>query len=182
MTPRRNVAIAWIVVIATVLAVISWFQFLGGRSLRAIVRDDLPWGVVLAPVITVTCLIVVPRVASWLGGSSRFAFWGVLLPTMAACGALGTAAAAGLAYLLGMVPAHAIRVLFMENVSGTVPVTMIIGVAMTLLGTVNARLHATELSLQTQRLERERAEKLAAEAQPTRGARSSLQPAMDVHG
>ena len=71
----------------------------------------------------------------------------------------------GIAYLLGTVPARAIRALFTENISGTVPVTMIIGVVVTVLGAVRGRLEATELSLQTQRLERERAEKLAAEAQ-----------------
>jgi sensor histidine kinase YesM len=157
--------IGWIVAITTLLAVISWFQFLGGRPLRAIIRDDLPWGVLLVTSITVTCLIVMPRLLRRFGGYGAITLWAVLLPAMALCAALGTATAAVLAYLLGMVPAHAIRVLFLENISGTVPVTMIIGVVVTLLGTVSARLEATELSLQTQRLERERAEKLATEAQ-----------------
>ena len=168
MMPRpkaRGVVIAWTVVIIALLAVISWFQFLGGRPLRAIVRDDLPWGVVLAVTITVICAVVMPRAAQRLGGYSGVVFWVVLLPTMAVCGIIGTATAAVVAYLLGMVPARAISVLFMENISGTVPVTMIIGVVVTLLGVVNARLAATELSLQTQRFERERAEKVATEAQ-----------------
>jgi two-component system, LytTR family, sensor histidine kinase AlgZ len=168
VTPRRNVkgiVIAWIVVIATLLAVISWFQFLGGRPLPAIVRNDLPWGVLLASTITILCSIVMPRLAARLGRRRGLAFWGVLLPSMAVCGVAGTAAAAVFAYLIRLVPAHAIAGLFMENVSGTVPVTMIIGVVVTLLGSANARVQATELSLQTQRLERERAEKLAAEAQ-----------------
>jgi signal transduction histidine kinase len=157
--------IAWIVVITALIAVISWFQFLGGRPLRSIVRDDLPWGVLLAITTTVVCSVVIPRLATRLGGYGGVRFWGVLLPAMALCAALGTATAAVLAALLGMVPARAIRALFMENISGTVPVTMIIGVVVTLLGTVTSRLEATALSLQTQRLERERAEKLAAEAQ-----------------
>ena len=168
MTPRRSfsgMVIAWTAVIASLLLVISWFQFLGGRPLRAIVHNDLPWGVLLAPSITVVCYIVMPRLATRLGGYGRIRFWAVLLPAMAVCAAVGTATAAVLAYLFGMVPAGAVRVVFMENISGTIPVTMIIGVVVSLLGAATARLEATELSLQTQRLERERAEKIAAEAQ-----------------
>src|SRR5436190_6083505 len=148
MTPRRNVrgmVIAWIVVIITLVAVISWFQFLGGHPLLAIVRDDLPWGLLLAPSITIVCSIVMPRVAARLGGRSGIVFWVVLLPTMVLCAVVGTATAAVLAYLIGMVPARAIPMLFRENITGTVPVTMIIGVVVTLLGAVNARLEATEL-------------------------------------
>jgi len=111
------------------------------------------------------CWFVMPRAAALLRGQSVVVFWIVLLPTLALCAAVGTATAAILAYLIGMVPSRAIRIVFMENISGTVPVTMIIGVVVALLSIVNARLQATELSLQTQRLERERAEKLAAEAQ-----------------
>jgi len=159
-----SVMIFWSVVILVLLVVISWFEFAGGRSLRSIARD-LPWGVVLSVSITVVCSIVVPRVATRLWGRSGLVFWAVLLTTMVLCAVVGTATAAVLAYLLGMTPAHAVPVVFRENISGTVPVTMIIGVVVTLLGSVNARLEATELSLQTQRLERERVEKLAAEAQ-----------------
>jgi LytS/YehU family sensor histidine kinase len=79
---------------------------------------------------------------------------------------VGTALAAVLAFVLLTVPSPlTIRMLFMQNIAGTVPVTMIIGVVVTLLVGMLSRIEATELSLQTQRLERERAEKLAAEAQ-----------------
>jgi len=167
MTTRskaRDAVIFMSVVIVVLLVVISWFEFAGGRSLRSIARD-LPWGVLLSLSITIICSVVVPRVAIRLGGWGAWAFWAALLPTMAACAAAGTAAAAVIAYLFGVVPAREIRVLFLQNVAGTVPVSMIIGTVITLLGAVNARLEATELSLQTQQLERERAEKLAAEAQ-----------------
>jgi len=167
-TPRSkivNVVILWVVVIGVLLTVIFWFDFAGGRPLRSIVRD-IPWGVLLSLSITVVCSIVMPRVARRLSGCGHFVFWAVLLPTTALCGAVGTALAAALAFLfLPVPPSLTIRMLFMQNIAGTVPVTMIIGVVVTLLMGLTSRLAATELSLQTQRLERERAEKLAAEAQ-----------------
>ena len=52
---------------------------------RTIVRDDLPWGLLLAPSITIVCSIVMPRVAARLGGRSGIVFWSVLLPTMVLC-------------------------------------------------------------------------------------------------
>jgi sensor histidine kinase YesM len=162
---RVGTAIAWSIIMLAVIAAILWFQFLSGRSLRATIHDDLPWGFVLAPSISLVCWLVMPRAVARLGGQNVVVFWAVLLPTLALCAAAGTATAAVLAYLLGMAPARAIRVLFIENISGTIPMTIIVGVVVALLGAVTARLQATELSLQTQRLERERAEKIAAEAQ-----------------
>ena len=176
MTTRSKTArtvIFWSVVIGALLAVIAWFDFAGGRPLGSIARD-LPWGVLLSVSITVVCSLVLPRVAARVGGFRAVAFWATLLPTMAACAAVGTAIFAVLAYPLAMAmrvapagtdPGRAILVVFLQNIAGTVPVTMIIGVVVSLLALTNARLEATELSLQTQRLERERAEKLAAEAQ-----------------
>jgi len=169
MTTTRSkiagVVILSAVVIGVLLAVIAWFDYAGGRPVRSIARD-MPWGVLLSLSITVVCAIVMPRLATRLSGRGHFVFWAVLLPTMALCGAVGTATAAALAFLLLPVPPSlTFRMLFMQNIAGTVPVTMIIGVVLTLLAGLNSRLETTELSLQTQRLERERAEKLAAEAQ-----------------
>src|SRR5499427_3066005 len=84
---------------------------------------------------------------------------------MAFCAAAGTAAVATVPFLAGVIDVSDIPVLFRQTVGGTVPVTIVIGIAMILIGTTKARLQATELALRTQQLERERAEKLAAEAQ-----------------
>src|SRR4029077_9411360 len=84
---------------------------------------------------------------------------------MAFCAAAGTAAVYTVPFLVGVIPASFITIGFRENIASTVPVTLVIGIAMILSGTTKARIEATELSLKTQQLERERAEKLAAEAQ-----------------
>ena len=77
----------------------------------------------------------------------------------------GTVAVGTVPFLVGVIPASFITLFVRENIAGTVPVTIVIGIAMILIGTTKARIEATELSLRTQQLERERAEKLAAEAQ-----------------
>jgi LytS/YehU family sensor histidine kinase len=84
---------------------------------------------------------------------------------MVFCAAAGTAAVGTVPFLVGVIPASFITIFFRENIVGTVPVTIVIGITMILVGTTKARIEATELSLRTQQLERERAEKLAAEAQ-----------------
>jgi LytS/YehU family sensor histidine kinase len=52
-----------------------------------------------------------------------------------------------------------------EALKSSIPITWVIGSLLTVLGTISGRLEATELALQTQQLDRERAEKLAAETQ-----------------
>src|SRR5215470_8768544 len=84
---------------------------------------------------------------------------------MVFCAAVGTAAVATVPFLAGVIDVGDIPVLFRQTVGGTLPVTIIMGIAMILIGIDKARIEATELSLRTQQLERERAEKLAAEAQ-----------------
>src|SRR5258708_31994772 len=84
---------------------------------------------------------------------------------MVFCAAAGTAAVYTVPFLVGVIPVRFIAIGFRENIASTVPVTIVMGIAMILIGTTNARIEATELSLRTQQLERERAEKLAAEAQ-----------------
>jgi LytS/YehU family sensor histidine kinase len=88
---------------------------------------------------------------------------------MVGCAVAGTAAQACVPVLVGVLDARDIVTntvtIFRQNIAGTVPVTILIGVALVVIGTARARLEATELSLKTQQLERECAEKLAAEAQ-----------------
>jgi LytS/YehU family sensor histidine kinase len=98
-------------------------------------------------------------------GGHRATAWAFYLATMAVCAAAGTVAVGTVPFLVGVIPASFIPLFVRENIAGTVPVTIVIGIAMILIGTTKARIEATELSLRTQQLERERAEKLAAEAQ-----------------
>src|SRR5215471_6983805 len=81
-----------------------------------------------------------------------------------ACGAAGLSLAIIALALTGFLPAQLVFTVFRENIIGVTTTTIIVGTTFTVFGSTKARLEATELALQTQRLERERAEKLAAEA------------------
>ncbi len=58
-----------------------------------------------------------------------------------------------------------VRIVFANSLPTALPVTLIAGVITTIIAASRDRLRDSQLALQTQRLERERAEKLAAEAQ-----------------
>jgi len=152
----------WLTII--VLPVVSWLSFIAGEPLPMLVRS-IPLGIVLCATISAFAWWLIPAAMRAALGWHPLARWVLLLATSAFCATAGTAVAAVVPFLLGMMPARLIRVVFLENIGGTVPVTMVIGIVTILLGTVKSQLEATELSLKTQQLERERAEKLATEAQ-----------------
>jgi two-component system, LytTR family, sensor histidine kinase AlgZ len=144
--------------------VIGWLSFASGQSLPSVIRS-LPFGVVLSGMIGAFAWPLVPAAVRASAGWRRLARWAFYVATMVVCAVAGTGVAATVPFLVGVLDAPQIIVVFRENIAGTIPVTIIIGTALILIGAVQARLQATELSLQTQQLERERAEKLAAEAQ-----------------
>jgi two-component system, LytTR family, sensor histidine kinase AlgZ len=154
----------WSIVTVIVLPLIAWLSFASGQSVPSIIRS-LPLGLVLSATIGGLAWTVFPLAAMLAAGWHRAAAWAFYIATMAFCAVAGTAAAATVPYLVGVLDARDISVLFLENIAGTIPVTIVIGITMILVGSARARLEATELSLRTQQLERERAEKLAAEAQ-----------------
>jgi LytS/YehU family sensor histidine kinase len=84
---------------------------------------------------------------------------------MVICATGGTAVAVTVPVLVGVLDARDLAGVFRDNIGGTIPVTIVIGIVSIVLANAKTRLEATQLSLQTQQLERERAEKLAAEAQ-----------------
>ena len=142
----------------------AWLSFTGAQSLPRLVRN-LPLGLVLSITIGSFAWTVFPVVMHATAGWRRTTAWAFYLATMVLCAAAGTAAVGTVPFLVGVIPARFITIFFRENIAGTVPVTIVIGIAMILIGTTKARIEATELLLRTQQLERERAEKLAAEAQ-----------------
>jgi LytS/YehU family sensor histidine kinase len=145
--------------------VIAWLSRTGAQSLPSVIRS-LPFeSLVLSASIGGLAWTVFPMVAMLVAGWHRTAAWAVYLATMVFCAVAGTAAASTVPFLVGVWDARDIMIVFRDNIAGTVPVTIAIGITMILIGTARARLEATELSLKTQQLERERAEKLAAEAQ-----------------
>jgi len=154
----------WALVSVVVFAMGAWMANTGAQSIPTIVRG-LPLPLVLSITIGSFAWTIFPVVMRATAGWRAATAWAVYLATMVLCAAAGTAAVATVPFLVGVIPAEFIPIFFRDNIAGTMPVTIVIGVAMILIGTSKARIEATELSLRTQQLERERAEKLAAEAQ-----------------
>jgi LytS/YehU family sensor histidine kinase len=92
--------------------------------------------------------------------------WPLYLATMTGT-AIGGTAITGVIYyyVLGQTFGLTFSALMREALKSSIPITWIIGSFVTAHGTISSRLESTELALRTQQLEKERAEKLAAEAQ-----------------
>src|SRR5215472_3643984 len=156
--------VQWAVVAVVVFTVGAWVANHSAHALPSIV-GDLPQGLLLSITIGSFAWTLFPVVMRVTAEWHRTTAWMFYLATMVLCAAAGTAVVATVPFLVGVLDARDIATLFRQNIVGTVPVTIVIGIAMIVIGTNKARIEATELSLRTQQLERERAEKLAAEAQ-----------------
>src|ERR1700730_13657938 len=155
----------WALLSALIVAIVSIFQFrTGGLPALSVVLQNLGLGFLVCFAISALAWTLMPRIARRIGRYHPALRWMVLVSVMTACGVVGFWVALGALYLSGFLPGTLIPVVFRENIVGVVTVTLILGTVFTILCTTQERLEATELSLQTQRLERERAEKLAAEA------------------
>jgi sensor histidine kinase YesM len=110
--------------------------------------------------------LVMPRVARRFEKAHPFVRWPIYLATMTVTATVGTVAA-GLFYFYGFAIAgdRTFIDLVSQALRVSIPVTLIVGSIITIIGTAMGRLRATELALRTQQLDKERAERLAAEAQ-----------------
>jgi signal transduction histidine kinase len=153
-----------LVLFAIIVPFIAWMSHVAGQSVPSIIRS-LPLGLAITGGITAFVYALFPLAFHVTAAWPRPAAWAIYIVTIVICAVGGTAVAATVPFLVGVIDARDIRVVFLENIGGTIPVSIVIGVVMILLNVAKARLDATELSLKTQQLERERAEKLAAEAQ-----------------
>jgi len=147
---------------AIVVAVIGWLEFASGQPLSAVVRA-VPVGLLLSVNIGAALWLVARPVRRRLAGRHPAAVWAATVVVLAAAAALGTASSSVCLWLMGMWPAASAA--FMANVRGTIPVTVIVGISMIARDRARARADAAERLLEAHQLERERAERLAAEAQ-----------------
>jgi signal transduction histidine kinase len=167
---RRLPAIVWsgvktsLAIFVVVIPFIAWMSHTGGQSIPSIIQS-LPLGLAITGGITAFVYALFPFAFHVTAAWPRPAAWAIYIITIVICAIGGTAVAATVPFLVGVIDAGDIRVVFLQNIGGTIPVSIVIGVVMITLNIAKARLAATELSLKTQQLERERAEKLAAEAQ-----------------
>jgi signal transduction histidine kinase len=169
-TGRRLPATVWsgirtsLVLFAIVMPFIAWMSLRSGQSVPSVLRA-VPLGLAITGGITAFVYALFPLAFHVTAAWPRPAAWVIYIVTIVICAAGGTAVAATVPFLVGVIDARDIALVFRENIGGTIPVSIVIGVVMILLNISKARLEATELSLKTQQLERERAEKLATEAQ-----------------
>ena len=92
--------------------------------------------------------------------------WTILVSALVGTGTLGTAISSAIGYYgFGVERGGSPFLLFGHVLPVALPITVVVGVTTTVIVTSRKRLEASRMALQTQRLERERAEKLAAEAQ-----------------
>ena len=105
------------------------------------------------------CWMTIPWVARWVCRWHPFSRWSIIVATLVAAASGGTWLAVTVASLFG------VKLPYGDALTGSIPITLIVGVVLTLIESSNARLQRAELDLRMQQVERERAEKLAAEAQ-----------------
>jgi two-component system sensor histidine kinase AlgZ len=113
-------------------------------------------------IISGLCWAVMPILGKWTEHKPLVLRWSILVGALLVLGTVGTAiAAAVIYYAFGRQP----FVVFGLSLATALPITVVVGVVTTLIVSNKERLEISRAALQTQRLERERAEKLAAEAQ-----------------
>jgi len=110
---------------------------------------------------------VMPALGAWTERKQPLLRWTILVSALLGTGTLGTAIAAGVGYYGFGAGQGSVTptLLFTNTLPVALAVTLVVGVITTLIVSNKERLAASRMALQTQRLERERAEKLAAEAQ-----------------
>jgi LytS/YehU family sensor histidine kinase len=154
--------VAWfLAVTAAITVAVLAFAFAFGTR-QTVIFNNIPFAVLISGTIGGSCTallaLVVPAVARWPVALQ----WVAFLPTFALGGVIGTFIAALAFDALGVAPASRI---FLQNIRGTIPTTLVIGSVIMAFEAAKGRLRAVEAQLQAQRLERERAERLASEAQ-----------------
>lgn len=146
---------------AAIAAAVMTFAFAFGTP-QTVLVSNIPFAVLISGTIGGSCTallaLVVPVVARW----PAMLQWAAFLPTFAVGGVIGTFLAALVVNVLGVAPVSRV---FAQNIRGTIPTTIVIGTVIMTFEFAKARLRAVEAQLQSQRLERERAERLASEAQ-----------------
>jgi signal transduction histidine kinase len=153
--------IGFTALITTIVAAIAPSYWASDR------HSDLAVFFFIALIIGGLAWTVMPALGAWTEHKPPLLRWTILVSALLGTGTLGTAIAAAIGYYGFGAGRGAISptVLFANTLPVALSVTVVVGVLSTLIVSNRERLEASRMALQTQRLERERAEKLAAEAQ-----------------
>jgi sensor histidine kinase YesM len=162
LRPIVNVTIVSVLIVFAMVVVLDNGRGRIGATILPALRGSFPIAFCIAGI----SWLVMPRVASRIETANPFVRWPIYLATMTVTAMLGTVAA-GLLYFYGFAVAHdrTFVDLILQALRVSIPVTLIAGSIITIIGSAMGRLRATELALRTQQLDKERAERLAAEAQ-----------------
>ena len=129
------------------------------------VRVNIEMFFIYALIIGALCWLAVPHIGEYSEHWPWPLRWLTIVSALVALGAAGTALASAVVhYTLAEIEWVPIGDLFGHSWPTSVPFTVVVGVITTLIVAGNDRLELSREALQEQRLERERAEKLAAEA------------------
>jgi len=149
---------------AVITVVVLAFGFAFGKP-QNVVFNNIPFALLICTTISASSIALMAAVVPLVSSRPVALQWAVFLPTFALAGAIGTFLAAAIVSVLGIVPLSRLTTVFQGNLRGTVPTSIVIGTVIMAFEHGKARLRAVEAQLQAQRLERERAERLASEAQ-----------------
>jgi hypothetical protein len=152
----------------SMLAVLMFFIMLGGigspdrwRIFLTAMKGTFPISFCIGGL----SWLVMPPVATRYWSRPAFIRWPIYGVAMTATATAGTALAGVIHYhAFGTADGETFPRLF-EALQTSIPITWVIGSIMIIIGTVTTRLQEAELALRTQQLEKERVEKLVAEAQ-----------------
>jgi len=149
--------------------ILSFFVIAGGLNaprVSAALAEAMRGSFPIAFCIGGISWLVMPKIAARVGNRPALVRWPIYVAGMTCTATAGTMLA-GAFYYIGFASARSTPYwrLVGEALKSSIPITWVVGSVVTIMGTVTSRLQATELALRTQQLERERAEKLAAEAQ-----------------
>jgi len=131
-------------------------------------HSDLAVFFLIALIISALSWSVMPTLGAWTEHKPPLLRWTILVSALLGTGTVGTAIASVIGYYRGFGVARDAfppLLLFGNTLPVALAVTVVVGVITTLIVSNKERLEASRAALQAQRLERERAEKLAAEAQ-----------------
>jgi hypothetical protein len=162
---REFAAIALVAIIVTV-AMVAVAIWLGAwRRPQTIAFNNAPFGLLLSAAIAgcaTVLLLATGRIVRRIHPVLRWVVW---IATFVGAAVMGTFLAPAILYVAGGLPRDNILAVFRQNILGTIPTTIVVGTFIMTVEVWKQRVQATEAAVQEARIERERAERLASEAQ-----------------
>lgn len=161
------IALVAVIVTAALAALSLWFG--AWRRPQTVVFNSLPFSLPFGLLVSATIaasatvlLIATGRIVQRIHPALRWIVW---IATFVIAAIVGTLLTPAILYGFGMLPEDGILLVFRENILGTIPISIIVGTFIMTVDVWKARVKATEAAILTHQIERERAERLASEAQ-----------------